>query len=147
MGGMNGPSQIAQNYVNVGVGKTRYGLIKTFALAIMAGAFISFGALGSTIGSVGLQPAGLSRIVSSLVFPIGLVLVLNGLSHLAAAWANRDDRLIVTLLGAPAILLGVFIILQPGFIVNVFMIFIGAALVFNGLMDLLIVRRIRGALL
>ena len=60
---------------------------------------------------------------------------------------NRDDRLIVTLLGAPAILLGVFIILQPGFIVNVFMIFIGAALVVNGLMDLLIVRRIRGALL
>ena len=55
--------------------------------------------------------------------------------------------LIVTLLGAPAILLGVFIILQPGFIVNVFMIFIGAALVVNGLMDLLIVRRIRGALL
>ncbi|MBP5156404.1 MAG: formate/nitrite transporter family protein [Treponema sp.] len=73
---MNGPSQIAQNYVNVGVGKTRYGLIKTLALGIMAGAFISFGALGSTIGSVGLQPAGLSRIVSSLVFPIGLVLVL-----------------------------------------------------------------------
>ena len=38
---MNGPSQIAQNYVNVGVGKTRYGLLKTFSLGIMAGAFIA----------------------------------------------------------------------------------------------------------
>ncbi|MBQ9537969.1 MAG: formate/nitrite transporter family protein [Treponema sp.] len=73
---MNGPSQIAQNYVNVGVGKTRYGLLKTFALGIMAGAFIAMGALGSAIGSVGLQPASLSRFVSALVFPIGLVLVL-----------------------------------------------------------------------
>ncbi len=73
---MNGPSQIAQNYVNVGVGKTRYGLLKTFALGIMAGAFIAMGALGSTIGSVGLQPPALSRLVGALVFPIGLVLVL-----------------------------------------------------------------------
>ncbi len=73
---MNGPSQIAQNYVNVGVGKTRFGLLKTFALGIMAGAFIAIGALGSTIGSVGVQPAGLSKIVGALVFPIGLVLVL-----------------------------------------------------------------------
>ena len=73
---MNGPSQIAQNYVNVGVGKTRYGLLKTFSLGIMAGAFIAMGALGSTIGSVGIQPAGLSRVVSALIFPIGLVLVL-----------------------------------------------------------------------
>ena len=73
---MNGPSQIAQNYVNVGVGKTRYGLIKTFILGIMAGAFIAMGALGSTVSSVGLQPVSLSRLVSALVFPIGLVLVL-----------------------------------------------------------------------
>ncbi len=73
---MNGPSQIAQNYVNAGVGKPRYGLLKTFSLGIMAGAFIAMGALGSTIGSVGIQPAGLSRVVSALIFPIGLVLVL-----------------------------------------------------------------------
>jgi formate/nitrite transporter len=73
---MNGPSQIAQNYVNVGVGKTRYGLLKTFALGIMAGVFIGMGGLGSTIGSVGMQPASLARVVSALVFPIGLVLVL-----------------------------------------------------------------------
>lgn len=73
---MNGPSQIAQNYVNVGVGKTRYGLLKTFVLGIMAGAFIGMGAFGSTVASVGVQPLALSRVLSALVFPIGLVLVL-----------------------------------------------------------------------
>lgn len=73
---MNGPSQIAQNYVNVGIGKTRYGVGKTLALGCLAGAFIALGAVGSAVGSVGLQPAALSRFASALIFPIGLVLVL-----------------------------------------------------------------------
>ncbi len=73
---MNGPSQIAQNYVNVGVGKTRYSVLKTLTLGFLAGAFIAFGGLGSTIASFGVQPAGVARIVSALVFPIGLMLVL-----------------------------------------------------------------------
>lgn len=72
---MNGPSQIAQNYLNVGVGKTNYSTAKTFVLAIMAGAFIALGGLGSAIVSYG-QPAATARMMSGAVFPVGLLLVL-----------------------------------------------------------------------
>ena len=81
-------------------------------------------------------------------FPIivGLALVLNGLSHMAAAWSDPDSRLIVAAAGLAPVVAGIFIILQPGFIASMFMVFVGAAMIVNGLTDLLVVKTVRGAL-
>lgn len=73
---MNSPSEIARIYVDVGFGKARLPRWKMFVLGIFAGAFIAFGAAGSSIASCGVQPAALGRVLSALVFPIGLMLVL-----------------------------------------------------------------------
>ncbi len=79
---MNSPSEIANTYVSVGIGKTRPSFLKMFALGCLAGAFIAFGALGSSVASCGIQPAALARVVSAAVFPIGLMMVLCAGSEL-----------------------------------------------------------------
>ena len=79
---MNSPSEIANIYVSVGIGKTRPSFLKMFVLGCMAGAFIAFGALGSSVASCGIQPAALSRVLSAAVFPIGLMMVLCAGSEL-----------------------------------------------------------------
>ena len=83
------------------------------------------------------------------IFPtmIGLYLILNGLSHLSAAYANRENRIIVAILGVLVIAMGLMIVLQPGFLVNMLMVFIGASMIVNGVMDLVVLKRIRGALM
>ena len=45
---MNSPSEIARIYVDVGFGKARLPRWKMFVLGIFAGAFIAFGAAGSS---------------------------------------------------------------------------------------------------
>lgn len=50
--------------------------LKTFILAIYAGAFISLAAILSTIASVGITNYSVAKILSGLVFPIGLILVI-----------------------------------------------------------------------
>ena len=72
---MNTPAEIARTYLVVGAAKTRMPFLKMFMLAVFAGMFIAFGALGSTIASCGVQPAALSRLLSAAIFPIGLMMV------------------------------------------------------------------------
>ncbi len=73
---MNSPAQIAKIYSDVGSAKTKMSFIKTFVLAIFAGAFIAFGGFCSSIASCGVTPGSLARVVSAAVFPVGLMLVL-----------------------------------------------------------------------
>ncbi len=73
---MNTPSEIARIYVDVGFGKAKLPRWKMFVLGIFAGAFIAFGAAGSAVASCGVQPPAVARLLSALVFPIGLMLVL-----------------------------------------------------------------------
>lgn len=72
---MNSPAAIANLYADTGAAKTHLPLGKMFVLAIFAGAFIALGGLGSSIASFGL-PGAIGRILSALVFPIGLMMVL-----------------------------------------------------------------------
>lgn len=72
---MNSPAAIARMYSDVGAAKTRMSISKTFVLAVLAGAFIALGAFGSSIVSCG-QFGATGRILSAVVFPVGLMLVM-----------------------------------------------------------------------
>ena len=80
------------------------------------------------------------------IFPIlvGAYLVMNGLSHITAAFVSKEDRVLVGIMGVLVIVLGVMIISRPGFLVNFILVFIGVSMVVNGIMDLLVLKRIRG---
>jgi len=71
------PKEIAARIESVGVSKSTGEPLRVFALAILAGAFIAFGAVFYTIvthDSTGI-PAGLMRLVGGLSFCLGLILV------------------------------------------------------------------------
>ena len=80
------------------------------------------------------------------IFPtiMGIILILNGLSHLTAAKMEPMDRFFSGAFGVIAIIFGLLIVARPGFIVNALMFYVGAFFVVNGLMDLFLVRRLGG---
>lgn len=84
---------------------------------------------------------GAESIVDFFPTLMGILLILNGLSHLAAAGADRENRMFDLLIGIVTMILGVLIVMQPGAIANMVMVFIGASFVANGLFDLFMVRR------
>ncbi len=75
---MKSPAAIASTYETTGTAKTKMSFRKTFLLGIMAGAFIALGGLGSQIASVCAPDPSTGRLISSIVFPIGLFMVLVG---------------------------------------------------------------------
>ena len=83
------------------------------------------------------------------IFPVimGIYLILNGLSHLTEAYVDSENRVLATILGVLVIVLGLMIVFRPGFLVNMIMVFIGASFLVNGVMDLLLLRRVRRELL
>lgn len=60
----------------VGDGKTTQRLWKLFLLGFLAGAYIGLGALASQIVSCGIETPAAARLLSALVFPIGLVMII-----------------------------------------------------------------------
>ncbi|MBK8432384.1 MAG: formate transporter FocA [Chloroflexi bacterium] len=64
----------------VGVAKANLGAYRMFALAVLAGAFISMGAIFATTVSAGsgALPYGVARLLAGLVFSLGLILVIVG---------------------------------------------------------------------
>jgi formate/nitrite transporter len=92
------PEEVARRAEAAGVAKAGRDPVRLFALAVLAGAFIAFGALFSTVAMAGLDgaPNGLTRVVGGLVFSLGLILVLVGGAELftgdvlmVMAWASR----------------------------------------------------------
>ena len=73
---------------------------------------------------------------------MGIFLILNGLSHLAAAGADKANRVVDAVMGIIIIVLGALIVMRPGIIADAIMIFIGAAFLVNGLFDLFLVKRV-----
>lgn len=59
----------------IGDGKTTQRLWKLFLLGLFAGAYIAMGALASQIASCGIEEPATARLLSALVFPIGLVMI------------------------------------------------------------------------
>ncbi len=91
------PAEIAKRVQNMGVAKARADALTLLVLAVLAGAFISLGALFYTIvvtnSSLGF---GLTRLAGGLTFCLGLILVViggaelfTGNNLLAMAWAGK----------------------------------------------------------
>jgi formate transporter FocA len=88
---------MAERAEQTGLKKARLGLADLFALALLAGAFIAFGAIFSTTVVAGAEtlPYGLTRLLAGLVFSLGLILVVVGGAELftgntlmVMAWAS-----------------------------------------------------------
>ena len=104
------PAEMATRAEYLGVRKAEMPAFKMFALAILAGAFISLGAIFATTVSAGSMavtlpdgsaafsaglPYGVVRLLSGLVFSLGLILVVVGGAELftgnnliVMAWAS-----------------------------------------------------------
>ena len=97
------PPEIARKAEAIGVQKTRMDVVSLLALAVLAGAFIALGAMFATTvlaGADGVLPFGLSRLLSGVVFCLGLILVIVGGAELftgntlmVMAWAAGEVRL------------------------------------------------------
>ena len=64
------------DYINIGVGKTKNKPLKTIILSIMAGFLIALAGYASTIVSFNVNNISLSKCLSALIFPMGLILVI-----------------------------------------------------------------------
>lgn len=93
------PPEMAAKAENVGVTKASMGWRNMFLLAILAGAFISLGAIFSTsvtTGAVHQLPYGIVRMIGGFVFCLGLILVIiagaelfTGNNLIIMAWSSR----------------------------------------------------------
>lgn len=92
------PPEIAKRVEAVGVRKATADHLSVFVLAVLAGAFISLGAIFSTTVATGSSelPFGVAQLLIGLAFCLGLILVVvggaelfTGNNMLAMAWASR----------------------------------------------------------
>jgi formate transporter len=98
------PQEMAERAEVLGAQKAEMSFLRTFMLAVLAGAFIGLGALFATTVSSGTLPApgsgasapyGVVRLLAGLVFSLGLILVVVGGAELftgnnliVMAWAS-----------------------------------------------------------
>lgn len=111
------PKEIAQRVETVGMAKAAMPLHVLFTLAVLAGAFIAFGAMYYTVvvtgSSLGLGP---TRMLGALAFSLGLVLVIVGGAELftgnmliVMAWADGKVTLAALLRNWGVVFIGNFV--------------------------------------
>lgn len=79
---MLSPKEIAENYLNIAKNKTSMSCGKTFVLAIMAGMFIAFAGVGSSVASCMVDNPSVSKLIAGCIFPAGLAMVILAGSEL-----------------------------------------------------------------
>lgn len=72
------PRDIALAMIESGKAKAGLSLGRLLTLAILAGAYISLGALGASVAQCTIENASLARLIGASVFPVGLMLVIAG---------------------------------------------------------------------
>ncbi len=92
------PPEMAKKAEEAGVKKSNLDVLSTFVLAVLAGAFIAFGAIFATTVLAGSGAAlgyGCARLLAGVVFSLGLILVIvagaelfTGNNLLVMAWAG-----------------------------------------------------------
>ena len=94
------PPEMAKQAEAVGVKKAKTGIVKLLVLAILAGAFISLGAIFYTAVTTGMDhmPYGLTKMLGGVAFSLGLILVI-----IAGAELFTGNALIVMALAASKI--------------------------------------------
>jgi formate/nitrite transporter len=92
------PPEMAHKAEQVGVTKAGLDTATTFALSVLAGAFIAMGAVFATTTTAGGGdlPYGVARLLGGLTFSLGLILVIvagaelfTGNNLIVMAWASR----------------------------------------------------------
>ncbi len=91
------PPEMARKAEEIGASKAKQDLVKTSVLAVLAGAFIAFGAIFATLITSGSDlPYGVTKVLAGLAFSLGLILVVvggaelfTGNNLLTMAWASR----------------------------------------------------------
>jgi formate/nitrite transporter len=71
----NSPVQVIETNIKGGEAKVNLPIIKMIILGIMAGAFIALGGATSSTAAHNISNVGLSRFVSGIIFPVGLMLI------------------------------------------------------------------------
>jgi formate transporter len=91
------PPEMAQRAEEIGAAKVAMDRGRLLALAVLAGAFIAFGGIFSTVALAGASgaPWGATRVLAGVVFSVGLILVIVGGAELftgnnliVMAWAG-----------------------------------------------------------
>jgi formate/nitrite transporter len=112
------PQEMALEAEKAGVAKTKRDVLSLLTLAILAGAFIAFGAIFmiTTIADAGGMPFGMVRLIGGTVFSLGLILVVIGGAELftgdnlmVMAWAGRRISLTALLRTWAIVYVGNFI--------------------------------------
>jgi len=113
------PAAIARKAEALGVAKTRMDVWSLMTLAVLGGAFIALGGMFATTvlaGADGVVPFGIARLLSGLVFCLGLILVVVGGAELftgntlmVMAWAAGEVRLSEVLRAWAIVYVGNFI--------------------------------------
>src|ERR1700690_787734 len=108
------PQEMADRAEQLGVRKSEMTILKTFMLAVLAGAFIALGAIfATTVSAAGISvtasdgsvayntalPYGMVRLLAGLVFSLGLILVVvggaelfTGNNFIIMAWGSGKVR-------------------------------------------------------
>jgi len=96
------PSVMARYAEEAGAAKIRSPFLKTFTLAVLAGAFTGLGAMfATTVGAGALEvwPPGMVRMLMGIAYSLGLILVVVGGAELftcnnlmVMAWASRKVK-------------------------------------------------------
>ena len=131
------PPDMALKAENTGVSKAGLPGSKTFALAILAGAFIAMGAIFATsvtAGADGMLPFGPTKLLGGLVFCLGLILVVvagaelfTGNNLIVMAWAGGKVSLAKMLRNWIIVYAGNFV----GALVTAYMMFLSGQYLFG----------------
>ena len=73
---MNNPATILEASINGSVRKTNLTFFKAVILSFMSGTFIAFGAAAANYAAHDISNAGVAKLVTGFVFPVGLMLVI-----------------------------------------------------------------------
>jgi len=111
------PTEMASQAESLGIAKANMPYLKTLVLAVLAGAFIAFGAVFfTTVTTASTMSYGITRLTGGICFSLGLVLVIVGGAELFTgnnliimAWANKKVNTIQILINWGLVYLGNFI--------------------------------------
>lgn len=112
------PPEIAQRAEDIGTKKASMSIEKVFVLAFLAGAFIALGAVFATTIATGgsALPYGINRLITGLVFCLGLILVVvagaelfTGNNLIIIAWAARKVSTLLLLRNWAIVYVGNFV--------------------------------------
>lgn len=101
MDGLKKAGEVVEDYIAGCDGKIKSPFSKLFLKAVLAGAMIALGACAGNVASHAVVNVGLARLVSALVFPVGLMMIVligaelfTGDCLMAMSWMAKKQSLL-----------------------------------------------------